>query len=280
MLGALRHLVFVVLAALLVAAGPAGAQEWKRLPWHLVDYFYRMPDIADFRTLSMEVEIQGRVEPGQYVYVAPLNGKIGGNMFYFGLQTDLYNGDTRKMMGKGFIFSRWGAAEAGDGKPGPGGWAEAMTHTQSGEGDFASVRLPYAWQPGRYTFRMEARPATPLPGQWVDLSVTDHARARRVEIGSLRFPTNAPARFDPMPASFVEIYGKLPKDPARPGLLVAPDFTVRFAPPLVNGGLSPLGGDVHQSSRVPPFARLTRAADHGAMVVVGGTAAAPPERAP
>jgi hypothetical protein len=262
------------LAALALWLAPAHAEPWKNLPWHLVDYFYRMPDIGDFRALTMDVEVQGRLESGQFVYIAPLNGKIGGNMFYFGLQTDLYNGDRRKMMGKGFIFSRWGAAEVGDGKAADGGWAEAMTHTQSGEGDFASVRVPYAWGSGRYTFRIETRSAAPLTGQWADLSVTDHDRARRIEVGSLRFPTPPPARFDRQPASFVEIYGRLPTSPAQPSLLTAPDFTVRFGPPRVNGAIGPEGGDIHQSRRVPPFARLTRAADHGALVVVGGTAPA------
>lgn len=270
-----RLLALCLLTALALWAGPAGAQEWKRLPWHLADYFFRLPEIADFRTLSIEVDIQGRIEPGHYVYVAPLNGKIGGDMFYFGLQTDLYNGPARKMVGKGLIFSRWGVAEAGDGRPGPGGWSEAMTHSQSGEGDFASVRLPYAWQPGRYTFRLESRSAAPLPGQWVDLSVTDHQRARRIEVGALRFPAAPPARFDPQPAGFVEIYGKPPADPARPGQIVAPDISVRLGPPLINGAIGPMGGDIHQSRRVPPLARVTKTADHGAMVVVGGTAKLP-----
>lgn len=260
------------LFALLLWVGPVTAEPWKKLPWHLADYYFHMPAIADFRTLSMDVEIQGDLRPGQYVYISPLNGKIGGAMFYFGMQTDLSRAKPQSQVGKGFIFSRWGGTRPEDGIPAAGGWIDSLTHQQSGEGDFVSARLAYDWQPGRYTFRLEARPQG--DGQWLDLSVTDHQRLRRLEIGSLRVPVAPPASFDPRPAAFVEIYGRPPRHPDNPAWLKAPDFSVRFSAPRVNGALMPEGGSVHQSTRVPPFARVVRGADFGAAITIGGMAEA------
>jgi hypothetical protein len=266
-----------LLVGLVVLAGPwadTAQAQWKKLPWHLVDHYYRMPEIADFRTLSIDLDLQGHVEPGQFVYIAALNGKISGDLFYFGFQSDLWNTNQRKSAGKGIIFSRWGKADKADARPTAPGWAESLTDSQSGEGDFASIRLPFDWQQGRYVFRVETRSAAPRTGLWADLAVIDKDRNRRIDVGSLRFPATPPVGFDPLPASFVEIYGKLPRSATDPQVRVAPDFTVRFAPPLVNGAILPIGNDFHQSRRVPPLARLTRGADFGASVVVGGTVAA------
>lgn len=244
-------------------ARPAAAQAWN--------YFHALPEIERFHTLAIDVEIIGRLEPGDRVYVAPISGKLGGNGFYFGLQTDLHQSKAGKMTGKGLIFSRWGEVAPTDAQPAPGGWIEAQSHAQSREGDFAGVRLPYAWRAGKYTFRLETRSAAPLTGQWLDLAMDDHQQGRRVDIGSLRFPAALPARFDRRPASFVEFYGSLPRHPTQPDLVVAPDFTIRFGPPRVNGAITPDGGTIHHSRRLPSLARVTPDAGGGVTMAVGGT---------
>jgi hypothetical protein len=251
----------------LAGIGPAAAQAWN--------YVQKMPKILDFRTLAVDVEISPGFGKGDRVYVAAAQGFVADTGFYFGLQTDLHDSRTGRMVGKGVVFSRWGAAEPGDARPGPGGWAEAQLHAQSREGDFAGIRLPYEWSPGRYTFRVESRSAAPLIGQWFDLAMQDHQTNRRIEIGSLRFPNPAPAKLHSELRSFVEFYGDLPRHPTMPELAVAPEFTVRFGPPRVNGAIEPLRGSVSPSRKLPSLARVTAQPDGGALMSVGGSAPAP-----
>jgi hypothetical protein len=238
----------------LVALATASAEAWRPLPWHLLDHTWSYPPVPEFQQLSAQVEIAGRVGSGDHVYIAPLYGKVGGTAFYFGMQTDLGG------KGPGFIFSRWGAATREDGRPAPGGWVDALTDAQSGEGDFVGVRLSYPWTPGRYTFRLRAVPEGRV--QRLELEVFDHQRARLVDLGSLRTPSAAAAFFSE-PVAFVEIYGKRP--PAGP---VTP-FTVSFKPPLVNGSIQPSDGRSRTPAGVPPLARVQRAAD-AIVIQVGG----------
>lgn len=245
----------------------AAAQAWN--------YVQRMPRIEDFRTLAVDVEIGPGLEVGHRVYVAAAQGFVEQSGFYFGLQTDLHDSRSGKMVGKGIIFSRWGVAEAGDARPAPGGWVEAQIHAQSREGDFAGIRLPYAWTPGRYTFRLDSRSAAPALGQWFELSMHDHQTNRLVTVGALRFPAPAPARIDREIRSFVEFYGEtLPRAPGRPDLVTAPRFTVRFGPPRVNGAILPTRGFLSDSRKYPSLAHVTAQPDGGAVMVVGGTAPA------
>jgi hypothetical protein len=238
----------------LVAAASAIAESWRPLPWHLVDHTWRYPPIPEFQQLSAQVDIRGQLGPGSNVYIAPLYGKIGTVPFYFGMQTDLGG------KGPGFIFSRWGQATRDDGHPAPGGWVDALTDSQSGEGDFAGVRLSYPWTPGLYSFRMRARPEDGATR--VELEVFDHQRGRLIDVGSLRFPT-ATTAFSPDATGFVEIYGK-----RTPTGSVAP-FSVTFKPPLVNGVVQPSDGRSWTPKGVPPLARTAKAAD-SVVIEVGG----------
>jgi hypothetical protein len=242
--------VLAVAAAFVAAAALAG--EPRPMPWHLVDAAWPYPPVAEFRQLSAEVEIRGM--PGERVYIAPVYGRIGATPFYFGMQTSLGG------RGPGFLFSRWGPARRDDARPAAGGWAEALTDSQSGEGDFAGVRLPYAWTPGRYTFRLQALPEA--DGRRVELEVFDHQRGRLVEVGALRF-RGSTAGFSPEAVGFVELYG------ARPAPGPLPGFTVVLAPPLVNGAVMPADARWRTPAGVPPLARTSRAAA-SVVVEVGG----------
>ncbi|CAA7612946.1 hypothetical protein [Magnetospirillum sp. UT-4] len=252
--------------AWLAAAGPAASTAWN--------YIYSYPPVADFRTLAVDVTISPGLKQGDSVYIAPFRGTLGDSIFYFGLQTDLHQSATGRTVGKGIVFSRWGAVTADDARPVAGGWSEAQTHAESREGDFTGVRLPYAWTSGRYTFRMESRIASPLPGQWLDLSMHDHQSGRRVEIGSLRFPAPPPARLAGDPASFVEFYATLPRPPDRPGYVMLPTFDVTFTPPRVNGAITPIAGSVHSPRRVKSLGRVTTAPDGQVKMAIGGSAPA------
>lgn len=248
----------------------AWAKSVKPLPWHLVDYFYQMPAVPDFRSLAITVDVQGRAPAeGDFIFIAPLWGKIGNASFYFGMQTDLYHNATRRMAGPGFIFSRWGETTPEDARPEPGGWSAALTHAKSGEGDFVGVRLPYRWATGRYTFRIDARPDDGAVGQWLTLAVHEHLSGRRIAVGSLRFAVPFPGRTAPRPASFVELYAR----PAGQQLdaYLPPRFSVVFGWPLFNNGVRPLLGEARHDPAVPSLADV-RESGNGITVAVGSPA--------
>ncbi|CDL01015.1 conserved protein of unknown function [Magnetospirillum gryphiswaldense MSR-1 v2] len=179
--------------------------RWKQPAWHLVDMWYDLGDSQPFKSLTIEVEVDGDVtEPGRdkLIYIAPVYGKINGSGFYFGMQTDVSRPGGAK---RGFIFSRWGRASSEDAAPAEGGWSAALTHAQSNEGDFAGVRVAYPWKAGRYLFRMEPT-MSDGGGTWVALVVGEYDSGKVIEVGSVRFP-GQDLTIDKDAVSFVEIYG-------------------------------------------------------------------------
>lgn len=237
------------LAALIVtaAATAADATDWRPLPWHLIDHTYRIPPAARFHSLNMDVELTGTPATGDFLYVAPLWGEIGGNGFYFGLQTDIWDGHCPCYRGKGAIFSRWGRASLADARPAAAGWSEALDAAHSAENAYAGVRLPYGWRGGAYHFHLAAQD-TADGGCWVDLTITEDASGRTDDVGSLHFPRCGPVM--PSPVSFVEVYGR--NAPAPPRI---PTLTVRFHGPVVNGQPIVSAGSWYIPTGVPPVAR-------------------------
>ncbi len=245
----------VAAAALVLAAVGASAGSLEALPWHLVDYTYDFDPVGAFQSLDIDIDISGDTAPGHYLYVSPIWGKIGGAGFYFGLQTDVsgHGGGDR---GAGVIFSRWGAATTADARPAARGWAEALDDGHSGEGDFVGVRLPYAWGPGSYHFRLGTLAAAG-GGCWVDLEVRKRGAGEAVDAGSLRF--RSCDTFYPNPVSFIEIYA-LPPGTA-PDRARLPHTAIRIHPPVVNGFRLPLRASPHIPRGVPPLAAMTRDSD-------------------
>jgi len=209
-------------------------------PWHISDIWWDFASKTEhFESLSVDVSIDRDV-PGDYnLYVAPVGiGQMNGFQFYGGLQTNI-NGwpakDSRERVfpGKGAIFSRW----SNDRKT-PIGLghvriaADGLCESAGYEGEFCSVRRPFAWTKGAYTYSIVKGDTETIEGQphtWFHCIVRAHATGAVTVIGSLRFE-GADFTFWERSSAFVEVYSTA-KIPA-PGI---PKVNVTFGYPRVNG---------------------------------------------
>ena len=197
------------------------------------------------------------------LYLAPVQGRIADTGFYFGLQTDVSRPGVGKT-GKGVIFSRWETRDLADARTAPGGFAETAGY----EGDFISVRRPYAWSAGTYRLRL-ARYDRDRSGDWFGLWITDTARGRTTWIGALRFPCvqDCPATIAPSFGSWVEVYGGTPIR-----LLDIPAWHVSITAPL--GGWEatlPVYVDTVYHDRVPNADIWYQADENAIHMRTGGT---------
>lgn len=211
-----------------------------RLPWHLADIWWKFEKPIDhFESLSMEVTIDRDVPTNYNLYISPVGiAKINGMDFYGGLQTAI-NGwasktnQQRVFPGKGAIFSRWSPDKK---KPigldfvrlAPDGLCESAGY----EGEFCSVRRPFAWTKGTYTYSVvkgDTELAKGNPQTWFHCLVRSHATEELNWIGSLRFE-GADFQFWNQHAAFVEVYSTkiLPRSNI-------PKVNVTFGYPLING---------------------------------------------
>ena len=177
---------------------------WTRrkvpLPSHGVYTHWTLPEATDQLVFDMRCHTDPGTEVG--LYYAPWNGSIDGQMFYFGVQTDVHhpeNGST----GKGWIFSTWWTFDLADTRVPDNGFVQQGTH----EGRFVGVRRNLDWSVGDWVARLE-RGASDGDGDWFDLSVEPLGEAR-TWIGSLRFKRAdpaVPARIEPTGPAFLEVY--------------------------------------------------------------------------
>ena len=220
-------------------ASKAGV-ELPRLPWHMADIWWEFAsETKGFESLDVEVTIDRDISEGYNLYVAPVGiARINNMDFYGGLQTNI-NGwqgkDSRKRVhpGKGAIFSRWSADKAtpiglGHTRVEEGGLCESAGY----EGEFCSVRRPYSWTKGTYTYSIQKGKKETIDGKphtWFDCVVISHKDGARTPIGSLRFEGDE-FGFWARHAAFVEIYSteKIP----RSGI---PRCVVTFGYPRING---------------------------------------------
>ncbi len=231
------------LAALaMVGPGPSIAQEAPKpvvaatkldpTPWHLVDLWWDLGRAEPFESYSVEVTIGDEVPAASRLYIAPIGlGHLGTTPFYGGIQTQI-DGNTRKdprlrTLGPGFLFSMWEERSLDAIRAADGGFLQSSGH----EGDFVSVRRPYAWRKGTYTYqlvRMDREVVAGRPYTWVGAFVRSHELDENLFVGALRFPGDAPVLAAQV-ASFVEVYG--PTIPVEE----IPRATVTFGPLKVNG---------------------------------------------
>ena len=213
-------------------------------PWHVANIWWDFEKPTEhFTSLEMEVTVDRDVPATYNLYVSPCGiAKINGLQFYGGIQTNI-NGwvskenHERVFPGKGAIFSRWSAD-----KKTPIGLEHAQTaaadclvESAGYEGEFASVRRPFAWTKGTYTWsitkgkteQIDGKPAT-----WFICRVKDHAKTgadATVEVGSLRFEGDD-FSFWARHSAFVEVYStaKIPRSNI-------PKVNVTFGWPRLNG---------------------------------------------
>jgi hypothetical protein len=140
--------------------------------------------------------------------------------------------------GKGAIFSRWSSdhttpigldhvREAGP---------DCLVESAGYEGEFASVRRPFAWSRGTYTYQIVKGATEVSEGKtntWFTCRVKDGSGAT-LEVGSLRFE-GSDFTFWGRHSAFVEVYStsKIP----RSGI---PKVNVTFSLPRINGRVAPV----------------------------------------
>jgi hypothetical protein len=211
-----------------------------KLPWHLVNIWWDFEKpTAHFESLAVDVMIDRDVPASYNLYISPCGlGKINGQQFYGGLQSNI-NGwanatnHTRLHPGKGAIFSRWSSD-----KKTPIGLDHArvagpdcLVESAGYEGEFASVRRPFAWTKGTYTWQIVKDRTDVTDGRtntWFTCQVKD-SQGATFPVGSLRFE-GGDFTFWEKNSAFVEVYStsKIP----RSGI---PKVNITFGWPRLNG---------------------------------------------
>ncbi len=214
-------------------------------PWHVANIWWDFQKpVEHFTSLEIEVTIDRDIPSTYNLYVSPCGiADINGKTFYGGLQSNI-NGwqnatnHDRIFPGHGAIFSRWSADKktpvglenvrvAGD---------DCLVESAGYEGEFASVRRPFAWTKGTYTYRITKGTTEIAGGQtntWFTCTVKSVDGSVR-EVGSLRFE-GADFKFWARHSAFVEVYStaKIPHADI-------PKVNITFSWPRVNGEKVPL----------------------------------------
>jgi len=241
--------------------------QYKQPPWHLVDLWWDTGRDVKFESYAIDVTISDDVPTSVNLYIAPVGlGHLNKTAFYGGIQTqaDGYTKRERRLrkIGPGFLMSMWGARDFDAIRPGVGGFCQSSGH----EGDFVSVRRPYAWTKGTYTYkvvRMDRETVNDKPCTWVGAFVYSHKKDENVFVGALRFPGDKLILSRKI-ASFVEIYGR------RILLARIPKVTVTFGNLRVNGRRvdQPAVTAIYPKG-VPDFATAAAAHKGRAVITVG-----------
>jgi len=209
-------------------------------PWHLVNIWWDFEKpVEHFTLLEMAVSIDRDVPSDYNLYISPCGiAKINDLQFYGGLQTNI-NGWPSKVSrervfpGKGAIFSRWSSDKktpigldhvrtAGD---------DCVVESAGYEGEFASVRRPFAWTKGTYIYQIIKGETEKIDGvecTWFKCCVID-PQGTVHEVGSLRFE-GSDFTFWARHSAFVEVYStaKIPKS-------AIPKVNISFGWPRLNG---------------------------------------------
>lgn len=206
------------------------------LPWHVANIWWDFEGpVEHFTSLEVDVTIDRDVPSDYNLYISPCGiAKINGLQFYGGIQTNINGWATKESRervhcGKGGIFSRWSSD-----KTSPIGLdhvrtaaADCLVESAGYEGEFASVRRPFAWTKGTYTWCI-TKGATEGGSTWFTCTIRD-AKGAVHEVGSLRFE-GTDFTFWEKHSAFVEVYStsKTPKS----GI---PKLNVTFGWPRLNG---------------------------------------------
>ena len=223
----------------------AAGVKLPHLPWHVVNVWWDFEKpVEHFESLAMEVTIDRDVPATYNLYVSPCGiAEISGLQFYGGLQTNIngwVSADDKKRVhpGKGAIFSRWSSD-----KKTPIGLShvrvagpDCLVESAGYEGEFASVRRPFAWTKGTYTWQIVKDKTETVDGKpqtWFTCQVKD-AAGTVFSAGSLRFEGDD-FTFWAKHSAFVEVYSteKIPHS----GI---PKINVTFGWPQINGKPAPV----------------------------------------
>jgi len=238
------------------------------MPWHLVDLWWDFGEEAPFESYSIDVTISDDVPATSNLYIAPIGiAHLNKIPFYGGIQTQA-DGHTKtdrhiRKIGPGFLMSMWGERSLDAIRPSIGGLCQSSGH----EGDFVSVRRPYEWSKGTYTYRvvrMDEEIIDGTPHTWVGAFVYAHDKDENVFIGALRFKGEDLVLSSKV-ASFVEVYGR------RIPVNEIPKVTVTFGNLKVNGKpVKVKGATAVYPKNVPDYAEAV--GKDGMVVVTVGQA--------
>lgn len=268
----LRLLLILPFAFSILHSASAVEEKLPPQPWHLADVWWTFENVTtNFETLEVEVAVDRDVPATCNLYVSPCGiAKINGLDFYGGLQSNI-NGwanatnQTRVHPGKGAIFSRWSSD-----KKTPVGLenvrvagVDCLVESAGYEGEFASVRRPFPWTKGTYTYKISKAQTEITGGQtntWFTCRVKD-ASGEEHEIGSLRFEGEH-FTFWARHSAFVEVYStaKIPRSKI-------PEVKVTFGYPRINGQFPKL----KSASVVHPAAGERSGAPDAATAVADGS---------
>ncbi len=258
-------------------AKAAGVTLPKR-PWHVANIWWDFSRKTEhFESLSMDVTIDRDVPSTYNLYIAPVGvAHINGMQFYGGLQANI-NGwaskESRERVfpGKGAIFSRW----SNDKKTPIGlehvraAGPDCLVESAGYEGEFASVRRPFAWTKGTYIYEIVKGKTEQADGHaqtWFDCQIKD-AKGAVHPIGSLRFE-GEDFTFWEKHSAFVEVYStsKIPKSNI-------PKVNVTFGWPRINGRKAPVqkvsAYYPHDSGPASPDCAWVKADGENCVVEVG-----------
>ena len=205
------------------------------LPWHLLDIWWTGGDMpADFQRLDIDVTVAGNTSSDFFLYISPINTSINDRLLYAGMQTNISGWPSKTdqnivTAGKGGIFSRWGKDMAEPiGLDYVDMFEDGLCESAGYEGSFCSVRRPFAWSTGAYTFSLVKEEVIDYNGSahvWVAYEITEKNTSTTKRIGRLLFEGESLALRNSF-AAFVEIYRTEKK---------APEVTVTFGNPKVDG---------------------------------------------
>ena len=253
-----NHLLQIAVATLLVCSRVGRAEDLCQqpspevlaeaagvklppLPWHVANVWWDFEGpVEHFTSLEVDVTIDRDVPSDYNLYISPCGiAKIKGLQFYGGIQTNINGWATKESServhrGKGGIFSRWSSD-----KTTPIGLdhvrtaaADCLVESAGYEGEFASVRRPFVWSKGTYTWSI-TKGVTEGEGTWFTCSIRD-AKGAVHEVGSLRFE-GTDFTFWERHSAFVEVYST--SKISKSGI---PKVNVTFGWPRLNGKKVPL----------------------------------------
>lgn len=214
--------------------------QLPRLPWHVADFWWTFEKpVEHFESLDIDVTIDRDLPPDVNLYVSPVGiAEINGLQFYGGLQTNINGWATKESRervhpGSGAIFSRWSSD-----KKTPIGLgqvrktADGLCESAGYEGEFCSVRHPFAWGKGTYTYSIVKGDTESVDGvahTWFHCLVRAHSNQRTTVVGSLCFE-GSDFSYWARHSAFLEIYStqKVPRSNI-------PRVMVTFGYPRING---------------------------------------------
>ena len=212
-----------------------------RRPWHVANIWWNFAGpVEKFTSLEMDVAIDRDVPETYNLYISPCGiAKINGLQFYGGIQTNI-NGWASKedrervSRGRGAIFSRWSSD-----KKTPIGLDhvrmvadDCLVESAGYEGEFASVRRPFKWKKGSYTWSVtkgDTIERNGEPATWFACQVKDHADDSTFDVGSLLFEGDE-FTFWGRHSAFVEVYST--REIPRSSI---PKVNITFGWPRING---------------------------------------------